>query len=163
MLASMRVIGIDPGYDRIGIAVLEKESGAETLLFSTCIETSRGASLAERLLDLGERFEEILRTYEPSLLGIETLFFNRNQKTAIGVAQARGILLFLGQKWRCELHEFSPQEIKVAITGYGKSDKQAVIDMVKRLVRGAPESALDDEYDAIAAGITCLAHYRGSL
>ena len=69
------------------------------------------------------------------------------------------MLMYIAQANKCAVYEFSPQEIKVAITGYGKSDKQAVIDMVKRLVPNAPTNALDDEYDAIAVGVTCLAHH----
>jgi len=91
---------------------------------------------------------------------VETLFFNKNVKTAIGVAQARGIILYLAKNAGCTVHDFGPQEIKIAVTGYGKSDKNAVIDMVKRLVSNVPEKALDDEYDAIAVGITTLAHLR---
>ena len=87
------------------------------------------------------------------------LFFNKNQKTAMGVAQVRGILVYLAQSHDCQVYEFGPQEIKIAVTGYGKSDKSAVIDMVKRLIPSAPNKALDDEYDAIAVGITCLAHH----
>jgi crossover junction endodeoxyribonuclease RuvC len=90
-------------------------------------------------------------------MGIETLFFNKNVKTAIGVAQARGTLLYLAKQAGCTVYEFGPQEIKSAVTGYGKSDKQGVIDMIMRLVKNAPVKALDDEYDAIAVGVTCLA------
>ena len=68
--------------------------------------------------------------------------------------------MFLARKHHCVVYEFGPSEIKVATTGYGKSDKAAVVQMVKRLVKGAPETALDDEYDAIAVGVTCLAHHR---
>ena len=74
--------------------------------------------------------------------------------------RARGIIIFLARQAGCALYEFGPQEIKVAVTGYGKSDKLAVIDMVKRLVKNAPTDALDDEYDAIAVGITAIAHHR---
>ena len=155
----MRVIGVDPGYDRLGVAVLEYENGKEKLLHSSCIETNKKDSLTERLFELGQMFEELLQEHRPDTLAIETLFFNTNQKTAIGVAGARGILIYLAQKYGCVVHELGPQEIKVAITGYGKSDKQAVIDMVTRLVVDAPEKALDDEYDAIAVGVTCLATY----
>ncbi|MCA9357740.1 crossover junction endodeoxyribonuclease RuvC [Candidatus Kaiserbacteria bacterium] len=155
----MRVISVDPGYDRIGVAVMELENGNEKLLFSTCIETNKALSFTERLKVLGDAFQDILQIYSPTALGIETLFFNKNQKTAIGVAQARGILIYLSQTHNCEVFEFGPQEIKIAVTGYGKSDKSAVIDMVKRLIRNAPAKALDDEYDAIAVGITCLAHH----
>ena len=157
----MRVLAIDPGYDRIGVAVMEKKDNKEILLFSECVQTDKKADLSRRLFELGEKIEIIIATYKPSAIGIETLFFNTNQKTGIGVAQARGIILFLAQKAGCEVFEFGPQEIKVAVTGYGKSDKTAVIDMVKRLVANVPEKAHDDEYDAIAVGITCLAHYRG--
>lgn len=155
----MRVLSVDPGYDRLGVAVMELVNGKEQLLFSTCIETTKSQPLHDRLHTLGRAFTEIIKEFSPTVLAIETLFFNKNQKTAIGVAQARGILIYLAQTHNCQVYEFGPQEIKIAVTGYGKSDKAAVIDMVKRLVPEVPEKALDDEYDAIAVGITCLAHH----
>lgn len=155
----MRVISVDPGYDRIGVAILEYVAGKEKLIYSNCIQTDKSQTLLDRLYDMGQQFSSLLQTYKPDTLGIETLFFNTNQKTAIGVAQARGIIIYLAQEAGCQVFEFGPQEIKVAVTGYGKSDKQAVIDMVLRLIPHAPQKALDDEYDAIAVGITCLAHY----
>lgn len=158
----MKVLAIDPGFDRLGVAVLDNPDGRERLLFSTCVETERGSELVHRLHILGQQVEKILEEYQPDTVGIETLFFNKNQKTAIGVAQARGIIIYLAQKAGCTVHEFGPQEIKVAVTGYGNSDKKAVIEMVKRLVPNVPEGVLDDEYDAIAVGITCLAHYGRS-
>lgn len=155
----MRVISVDPGYDRLGVAVVEMENGSEKLIHSTCIETDKTQSLNDRLIFLGLEFKKLLDTYQPDTLGIETLFFNKNAKTAMGVAHARGIIIYLSQTNNCTVYEFGPQAIKVAVTGYGKSDKAAVIDMVKRLVPTSPSKALDDEYDAIAVGITCLAHY----
>ncbi|NCN12039.1 crossover junction endodeoxyribonuclease RuvC [Candidatus Kaiserbacteria bacterium] len=155
----MRVISIDPGYDRLGIAVLELVNGTEKLLYSGCVLTDKKLSLNGRLFIVGEAFQKLVETYTPNTLAIETLFFNQNQKTAMGVAQVRGILIYLAQKNNCQVYDFGPQEIKIAVTGYGKSDKAAVIDMVKRLVAKAPKDALDDEYDAIAVGITCLAHH----
>jgi crossover junction endodeoxyribonuclease RuvC len=157
----MRVLALDPGYDRLGVAVLERQNGKEVLLYSGCILTDRTDVLTERLFTIGAAVQELLKTHSPSAVGIETLFFNKNTKTAIGVAQARGIIIFLAKQAGCTVHEFGPQEIKVAVTGYGKSDKQGVIDMVKRLIINAPQKALDDEYDAIAVGITTLAHLRG--
>ncbi|MFM2381709.1 MAG: crossover junction endodeoxyribonuclease RuvC, crossover junction endodeoxyribonuclease RuvC [Candidatus Parcubacteria bacterium] len=156
----MKVLAIDPGYDRVGVAVLEKQNGKEILIHSECILTDKADELSKRLFLVGTAIETLLKTHTPSALAIETLFFNKNQKTAIGVAQARGMIIFLGQKAGCEVYEFGPQEIKVAVTGYGKSDKKAVFEMVKRLVQGVPSNALDDEYDAIAVGLTCLAHHR---
>lgn len=156
----MRVLAVDPGYDRLGVAVMEHDGHKEQLLYSACVETDKAADLADRLHQLGETFQRLLTEYQPSCIGIETLFFNKNQKTAIGVAQARGIILYLAKTAGAEVKEFGPQEIKVAVTGYGKSDKAAVIDMVQRLIPSAPKKALDDEYDAIAVGITTLAHHR---
>lgn len=155
----MRVIAIDPGYDRLGVAVMEYQGGNEHLLYSTCIESLRSDNLPDRLLTIGHRFAELLQEFSPNTLAIETLFFNKNIKTAIGVAQARGTLLYLAREAGCTVYEFGPQEIKSAVTGYGKSDKKAVIDMVSRLVKNAPKQALDDEYDAIAVGVACLATY----
>lgn len=156
----MKILAFDPGYDRLGVALLTRENGKEKLLFSECVETDRNTPLSERLLHVGRRVEELLKEHTPSLVALETLFFNKNVKTALGVAEVRGIILFLAQSAGCSVAEFGPQEIKVAVTGYGKSDKTAVFTMVKRLVDGVPENALDDEYDAIAVGITALAHKK---
>ena len=159
----MRVIAIDPGYDRLGVAIIENSPQGEVLLYSTCIETNRSDNLADRLVTIAEAFSKLTAEYKPTALAIETLFFNKNIKTALGVAQARGVLLYLARSVGCTIYEFGPQEIKTAITGYGKSDKKAVIEMVLRLVKNAPTSALDDEYDAIAIGVTCLATYGRNL
>jgi crossover junction endodeoxyribonuclease RuvC len=155
----MRILAIDPGYDRLGMAVIENNPEGEVLLYSTCFETNKAGDINDRIFALGNKIEEILLDYKPEGVAIETLFFNKNIKTGIGVAQARGAIIFIAKKFGCSVFEFGPQEIKVATTGYGKSDKNAVIMMVKRLVKKVPENALDDEYDAIAVGITCLAHY----
>ena len=157
---SMKVLALDPGYDRLGVAILEKIGNEQTLLYSSCIETDRSLSIPDRLLHVGTAVSSLLHEHAPEAVAIETIFFNKNIKTAIGVAEARGIIIFLARQAGCTLYEFGPQEIKVAVTGYGKSDKLAVIDMVKRLVKNAPTDALDDEYDAIAVGITALAHHR---
>lgn len=155
----MRVIAVDPGYDRLGVAILEYVNGTEQLLHSTCLTSDRSLSIDQRILTLGDGFADILQAYSPTVLALETLFFNKNQKTAINVAQARGVILYLAKSHGCHIYEFGPQEIKIAVTGYGKSEKSAVIDMVTRLIPTAPKDALDDEYDAIAVGITCLAHH----
>ena len=155
----MRVLAVDPGYDRLGVAVVTYEAGIEQVCFSTCIETDARQPLSERLYCIGRSFEELLDTHEPDTVAIETLFFNKNVKTALGVAQARGIIMYLAQKRDCTVYEFGPQEIKIAVTGYGSSDKSAVTHMIKHTVQSVPEQALDDEYDAIAVGVTCLAHY----
>lgn len=154
----MKVLAIDPGYDRVGIAILEKNNNQEILLHSECFETDKKSDFSDRILTIGLHLENLIQDHKPNRVAIETLFFNKNIKTAIGVAEARGVILFIAKKYGCSVKEFGPQEIKIATTGYGKSDKKAVIDMVKRLVKNVPDKALDDEYDAIAVGITCLAY-----
>ncbi|MCA9366170.1 crossover junction endodeoxyribonuclease RuvC [Candidatus Kaiserbacteria bacterium] len=156
----MRVLGIDPGYERLGLAVVEKVDGHDTVVFSTCVQTDKELPFCDRLLAIGNELESVITTYKPECVGVETLFFNKNQKTAVAVAEARGVIEYVARRAGCVVQEFGPQEVKVAMTGYGNSDKRAVIDMVRRLVRDVPEKALDDEYDAIAVGVTCLAHQR---
>lgn len=157
----MRIIAIDPGYDRLGIAVIEKEKGSkEKLVFSTCIETDKKASYEERLREVGEAFEGALDVYEPQVLALESLYFSKNQTTAIKVAEVRGVALFLAQRAGLEIKEYNPQSVKVAVTGYGKSDKKQMIFMTEKLLPTGKKKALDDEYDAIAIGLTCIAHER---
>lgn len=155
----MRFLGIDPGYDRLGLAIVERDShNKEFVVFSECFETDKKLEVNERLFAVGTHLTNIFETYKPHALGIETLFFNKNQKTAMAVAGVRGIIIYLAQAFNCVVQEYHPQEIKVAITGYGKSDKTAVTNMVQRLVANCPVSAKDDEYDAIAIAVTGLAH-----
>ncbi len=155
----MRVLAIDPGYDRCGVAVIEYQNGKEVLLFSTCLETDRAASLSDRIAVIGTHVASIINTYSPTALGVETLYFNKNITTGIGVAQARGVIIYEASKAMLDIFEFGPQEVKVAVTGYGSSDKNAVYAMVKRLIPTIHTNAKDDEYDAIAVGITALAQH----
>ncbi len=159
----MRVLAFDPGYDRLGVAVLDKGTGRESLVYSSCVVTDRAHSIPDRLRIIGEAVEAYIHEYSPDIVALETLFFNKNQKTAIGVAEVRGIIMYMARHYDRSVMEFGPQEIKIAVTGYGKSDKNAVISMVKRLIANVPDKALDDEYDAIAVGITAIAHSRTTL
>ncbi len=154
------VLAFDPGYDRLGAALMHHVNGKEELLHSECVTTQRTDNMPERLKVIGEATEALILAHSPEIVALETLFFNKNIKTGIAVAEVRGIILYLARHHGCRVMEFSPQEIKIAVTGYGKSDKSAVTSMVKRLVPNVPLNALDDEYDAIAVGITALAHSR---
>lgn len=158
----MRVLAVDPGYDRLGVAVLEHHKNSENLLHSGCILTNKVHTLPDRLNDIGFAFEALLTEHRPDAVAVESLFFNKNQKTGISVAQARGVIVYLAKKNGCHIYEYTPQEVKIAVTGYGKSDKRGVMDMVKKLVSNVPDKAFDDEYDAIAIGITCLAHQKNT-
>lgn len=157
----MRIIAIDPGYERLGLAVLEKAPGGkEILLYSDCFKTDKKLPHSERLGLIKSEIERVIREYKPETLCLETLFFSVNTKTAIAVAEARGVILSQAAAHGLKVFEYGPGEIKVAVTGYGKSDKAAVISMVERLVKINKKIEHDDEYDAIAVGLTCFARER---
>lgn len=159
----MIIIAIDPGYERLGIAVLEKNSREkETLLYSDCFKTSPKIPHSERLGLIGAEIERVIAEYKPQTLAIETLFFSTNTKTAITVAEARGVILYQAAKHGLAVYEYGPGQIKVAVTGYGKSDKDQMIAMIPRLILIEKNIKHDDEYDAIAVGLTCFASERFS-
>lgn len=155
----MRILAIDPGYDRIGAAIVEGNASKPKLVFSDCLITKRSMNHSERLLMIRKFIKNIISNYEPSNLAIESLFFSVNQKTALKVAEARGVIISEAAANTIATLELSPNEVKAAVTGYGRSDKKAVSNMVKRLL-GVDKKALDDEYDAMAIGITALAVSR---
>jgi crossover junction endodeoxyribonuclease RuvC len=156
----MRILAIDPGYQRLGIAIIEKEvRGKETLVYSECFETDKKLPHSERLSLVAERLSEVIAEYSPEAVALETLFFSTNQKTAIKVAEVRGVILSEAARAGLKTYEYNPMQVKVAVTGYGKSDKGQVMFMTKKLLR-VNKDALDDEYDAMAIGLTCLASER---
>jgi crossover junction endodeoxyribonuclease RuvC len=159
----MRVIGIDPGYGRCGVAVVDKESGKEKLVFSTCIETSATQEFPDRLAAVVRECEKLIREYKPDAIALEKLFITKNQKTAMRVAEARGALISAAAQAGIPVFEYTPGEVKSASTGNGRADKEAVMKMLHALVSIREGVRHDDEYDAIAVGITHLARARGAL
>jgi len=154
----MRVIGVDPGYERMGIAVIEHVTGkADTLLYSGCVRTSPKLPFSERLFNLGEEFWLQLRTHKPEIFAVEKLYFENNQKTAMHVAEVKGMLTYIASAEKLEVREFTPLEIKSAVTGNGRATKADIIFMIPKLLSITKEIALDDEYDAIAIALTALA------
>lgn len=154
----MKIIGIDPGYDRLGIAVIEKnQTGKESVLYSNCFITDAKKEIHVRLKAVGEEIARVLETYTPDKLGIETLFITKNQKTAMRVAEARGIIIYEASKRNLPIYEYSPMQIKMAITGDGTSDKERIFKMVNMLIKLPNKKAFDDEYDAVAVALTCSA------
>lgn len=152
----MKVIAFDPGYERLGIAVLEKKDSKDVLLYSECFQTSKDLDHSKRLFALYKRIKEIIEEYRPDIGALETLFFANNQKTALKVAEVRGVILTVCESYGILPHEFTPGAIKIGVTGYGKSDKGAVTKMIPLLIKIDKKIKFDDEYDAIAVGITCL-------
>lgn len=154
------VLACDPGYDRLGIAVLSGSVHKHTILYSTCATTSKKDSHEKRLAALHAVLEKLIHEYEPSAIALETLFFARNTTSALKVAEARGMILALAGKLDIPVIEHSPQEVKMAVTGYGNAKKEEVIAMVKRLIPDISPKALDDEYDAIALSICAISSIR---
>ncbi len=160
----MILIAIDPGYERLGIAVIEKNlKQKEKLLYSDCFQTDKKLPHYIRLGLIGGEIAKVISEYKPEVLCLENLFFTSNQKTAISVAEARGVILYEASRNNLKVFEYGPGEIKVAVTGYGKSDKDQIIAMIPRLIKIEKNIKHDDEYDAIAVGLTCLAIERFSL
>lgn len=158
----MRIIAIDPGYERMGIAVLERIHGKDVLLYSSCVVTPRDVDFSLRLGMLTEEFRAVIREWKPEQCAIEKLFFTNNQKTAMRVSETRGALIGAATECRLPIFDYSPLEIKVAVTGFGHAGKGEVSGMVRRLVKMSHIPKHDDEYDAIACGLTHLATVRPS-
>ena len=155
----MRILGIDPGYERLGIAVLSGDASRPTYEHSECF-TPDTKDFLERLLCCGEHIAALLDEHTPDAVALETLFMTNNQKTAMHEEKRRGVLLYETHKRSIPVFEYSPPQVKLAVTGHGASDKRGVEDMVKRLVTLPTRDMIDDEYDAIAIAITHLSHSR---
>ena len=156
----MRVLAIDPGFGRCGVAVLEGSGAEATLLFSDCIETEANSDFSLRLLEVGTTVSSLIDTYGPDTIAIEELYFNSNQKTVFHVAEVRGMLMYLAVSKKIALVEYNPLKVKIALTGYGRATKNQVTKMVRTILKLEDKSRKDDEYDAIALGITAVAHSR---
>ena len=157
----MKILGVDPGFERLGIAILEKNTSdkKERVIFSECFKTSAKLEFSERLNLIGEEIKNIIKKYKPEVLSIETLFLTTNQKTVMRVAEARGVVIYEASKANLKIFEASPPQIKIATTGYGRADKKQIIKMVKILVDidNNKDKKLDDELDAIAIALTAFA------
>jgi crossover junction endodeoxyribonuclease RuvC len=158
----MRILGIDPGFERLGIAILEKNKSdkKERVLHSECFKTSTKLEFAERLTLIGNKIREIIKEHKPEILSIETLFLTTNHKTVMHVAEARGVVIYEANNLGVKIFEVSPPQIKMATTGYGKSDKTQINKMVKMLVDIDKNKHSDDELDAIAIAISAFAYNK---
>jgi crossover junction endodeoxyribonuclease RuvC len=156
----MRVIAIDPGYGRCGVAIVEKNEGKDAWIYSDCIETQAKDGFVERLAQIVAECERLIEKHKPDALAMERLFFNNNQKTAMQVAEVRGAILNAAAVAGIPSFEYTPGQVKSATSGYGRADKKQIITMVNMLLKIDKAVKHDDEYDAIAVGITHLAHAR---
>ncbi|OGI59627.1 crossover junction endodeoxyribonuclease RuvC [Candidatus Nomurabacteria bacterium RIFCSPHIGHO2_02_FULL_37_45] len=158
-----KILGIDPGFERLGVAVIEKDkknNKKEKVIFSECFKTSAKLEFPLRLQLIGKEVKKVIKKYKPEVLAIETLFLNTNQKTVMRVAEARGVVIYEAAVAGLRVFEASPPQIKIAITGYGRANKEQINKMVKILVDIDQTKKSDDELDAIAIALTAFAHLR---
>jgi crossover junction endodeoxyribonuclease RuvC len=157
----MRILSIDPGFERVGMAIIEKTTlKKDVLVYSVCFKTSAKTPFPERLRNIGAEVEKVIKKYKPTAMAIEKLYFTTNQKTAMGVSEARGTIIYVASKNGLCIYEYTPPQIKVAVTGYGKASKEMIMSMVPKLIDINAGINSDDELDAIAIGLTCLAREK---
>ena len=155
----MRVLGIDPGFDRLGLAVLEGDPSRPIHIWSDCVIPPKGTQ-DERLAVVHEAVADAIRTYAPDLLALETLYFSTNKSSAMGVAEARGVVLSAAGEAGIKVSEHAPGSVKLSVTGSGRADKKMIAIMIPKLLTLPAKKRLDDELDAIAIAITALSTSR---
>lgn len=156
-MVTMVIIGIDPGYAIVGIGVIEYIGNKFRTLEYNAITTPAGMPTTERLKKIYEEMTMYVEKYKPDAVAIEELFFNSNQKTAINVAQARGVLLVAVANKNIPICEYTPLQVKQSVTGYGRADKKQIQQMVKMMLGLNVIPKPDDAADALAIAI-CHAH-----
>jgi len=152
MPSSPRFLGIDPGTKRLGFGVVEKVSGALRLVDAGIVEV-HGTSQAEVLHEISKGLAELITRHRPTAAAIEKLYFSKNQRTALGVAEARGVALLALRTAGLPFTEFTPNEVKLGVTGYGSADKAAVQKMVRLVLKEPMLKVVDDASDALALAI----------
>lgn len=155
-----KIIAIDPGYDRCGVAILVSDKGKTVLDSSFCIITKKTDAHEKRLQTIFEKIKETIELETPNALALETLFFSVNKKTALKVAEARGVISLLAALFEIPLIEVSPQQVKMAMTGVGNASKEQVQKMTKLLLHIGDTKKIDDEIDAIAVGVAAAEEIR---
>ncbi len=149
----MRILGIDPGYATIGFGMVESSGAQVRMVTYGAITTPAGLPLSRRLYQIGSDMEELIGKLRPDAISIEELFFNTNITTGIAVAHGRGVILYAAEKCGIPLYEYTPGQVKLAVTGYGKAEKRQVMDMTRRLLKLRAVPRPDDAADALALAI----------
>ncbi|MFH0930050.1 MAG: crossover junction endodeoxyribonuclease RuvC [Candidatus Moraniibacteriota bacterium] len=153
---NLRILGIDPGTATTGWAVVEEKNKNPKLVACGCVNTSKFHSDEERLVEIGRDIALLIKKYKPDEAAAEDLFFFKNLKTAITVAQARGVILYEIKKNSVPLFSYTPLQVKQALTGYGRADKNQIQLMVKNILRLQRAPKPDDAADAVAIAICHL-------
>lgn len=156
----MIVLAIDSGIERTGYAALKHKTPNPDILETGCIFTNKSDSTIDRMQQLGEKLTRIIEQHKPETVVIEQLFFNTNKKTAIVVAQAQGITMYIAAQKKCKVEFLTPLEIKSTLTGYGRADKKQVEKMLKLILGRDTLPKPDDVTDALACGLAFCARYN---
>ena len=150
----MKILGIDPGMAIVGYGIIDIDrDGSIDLLTSGSIQTDKNLSDSKRLLEIHNDLSQIVDKYKPDCASVEQLFFFKNQKTIIPVAEARGVILAVLEKYDIPTYSYTPMEVKQVLTGYGRADKKEVEQMVKLSLDAQELPKLDDTIDTIAIAI----------
>ena len=149
----MKILGIDPGMAIVGYALVEFKNDNIELLTSGSIQTDKNLSDSKRLLEIYNDLSLLIEKYKPDCASVEQLFFFKNQKTIIPVAEARGVILTVLEKFKIPTFSYTPMEVKQVLTGYGRAEKKEVEQMVKLSLGSENLPKLDDTIDAIAIAI----------
>lgn len=158
----MRIIGIDPGYAIVGYGVIDYDRFRFSTVGYGAVTTAANTPFEERLTSIYDDMTVLLEKYKPDCVAIERLYFNTNTTTAIDVAQARGVILLAAKKAGLGVYEYTPLQVKQAVTGYGKAEKHQVMEMVKSLLSLKAVPKPDDTADALAIAV-CHAHCAGNI
>ncbi len=150
----MKILGIDPGIGRCGWAVISSQKSEVSSHDYGCIETSSKKTVEERLTEIYDEILAIIKKHQPEVLAIEELFFNTNAKTAFIVGQARGVILLAASQNKLNISIYTPLQVKMAITGYGRAEKNQIGQMVKILLKLKTIPKSDDTADALAVALT---------
>ncbi|MCJ8341755.1 MAG: crossover junction endodeoxyribonuclease RuvC [Cetobacterium sp.] len=159
----MRILGIDPGTAIVGYSILDFKENKMTLVQYGCIYTDKNLLMEDRLCIIFDELEEIIKKYSPEHMAVEELFFFKNNKTVISVGQARGVILLAGRKNKLKIESYTPLQVKMGITGYGKAEKKQIQLMVKKILNMKEIPKPDDAADAIAVAITHINSLTNSL
>ncbi len=150
----MVILGIDPGYAIVGWGLVEYKNNSFSPLRYGAVTTESNMEFNSRLKVIFDDVSEIIKTFKPDALAIERLYFTTNQKTAIMVAEARGVILLAAQQNNVPIFEYTPLQVKTAVTGYGKAKKPQIMEMTRRLLKLPSIPKPDDTADALAIAIT---------
>ncbi len=155
LLNKMIILGIDPGFGRLGYAAIEGEKNNARVLECECFETSSKIPHEKRIILVADKVKSLIKELRPEIIAIEKVFFSKNQKTAMQIAEIRGILLYLAASNNIPVKEFTPLEVKFSLCGYGKADKNQVRKMLKMILNLQFLPKSDDASDALAICLVC--------